>query len=145
MLTPFPLCSSQCVAPTTLSRWGVSAWNDNGTRDVLNSKSLPVQCEEGVKKYPLFFFLPGVLYFSVHNCLMMLSHSRDPQIAYLNRPSEFYSHSSAQKNKGHISVRPYWLAVHQPDSAPWIDEAMNVGFQGGFPGCSECACASVLL
>uniref|UniRef100_A0A8C4EE67 Ndrg family member 3a n=1 Tax=Dicentrarchus labrax TaxID=13489 RepID=A0A8C4EE67_DICLA len=48
--------------------------------------------------------------------------------ASLNRPSGFYSHSSAkEKNNKHIAIRPYWLAVHQPDSAPLMDEVMNVG------------------
>lgn len=48
--------------------------------DVLNSNLLSVQSGVGVKNYPLCYFLfrffvPGVLLFSIQNCLMMQSLS----------------------------------------------------------------------
>lgn len=77
---------------------------------MLNRNSLPVQFRVGVKLYPLFFFillLPGVIFFSIQNCLMMQSLSRETQRAYLNRPA---GHSSAKKNNKKTD------SVHQPDS-----------------------------
>ena len=112
MLTPFPLCSLQCAAPTALSRWGVlrcMCFNHdrkkNSTRDVLNSKYFPVQFRVGLRKY--CFVLPGVLFFSIQICLMMQSLFTETESAYLNRPLDFYSHSSAQRKLNKF-VRPYW-------------------------------------
>lgn len=101
-LTPFPLYSLQCVVPTTLSRWGVSAFSMTEMTVALEIRWTEIHflfSTEWAWKVPsvLFFcvlFLPGVLFFSIHNCLMMQS-----QNAYLNRPSGFYGHSSAKKKK----------------------------------------------
>lgn len=98
---------------------------------MLNRNSLPVQFRAGVKKYPLFFvwvfFFPSVLFFPIHNCLMMRSLSRDVHSAYLNRLPGFHSHSSAKKRQQTHFCQAILTSVHQLDSAPWMDEAMNVG------------------
>lgn len=116
MLTPFPLRSSQCVAPTTLSRWGVSAssmtemkWHSRYAEQKFTSCSVQSRREKIPSVFSVFFFFPGVLFFSIHNCLMMRSLSRDVHSAYLNRLPGFHSHSSAKKDNKHIFVRPYWL------------------------------------
>lgn len=133
-LTPFPLCFLQCVVPTTLSRWGVSAFSMTEMTVALKIRWTEIHflfSTVGVKSTLCFIFcvlfLPGVPFFSIHNCLMMQSLSRDAQNAYLNRPSGFYGHSSAKNKKKKNTNKPHWLAVYQPDSAPWMDEVMNVG------------------
>uniref|UniRef100_A0A7N5ZU44 Protein NDRG3 n=1 Tax=Anabas testudineus TaxID=64144 RepID=A0A7N5ZU44_ANATE len=75
-----------CVAPTTLT-------------------ALEVRCTEShflfrvgvIKKKKNSVFLPGVLFFSTQNCLMMQSLCGKTQSAYLNSPPGFYSHSSTKK------------------------------------------------
>lgn len=91
----------------------------------------------GVKKHPLFsVFLPGVLFFSIQNCLMMQTQS-----AYLNRPSGFYRHSSAETKTAH-----FCQTILTCSAPTRLDELMNVGLLAlAIQMMPVCVCISVTL
>lgn len=129
MLTPFPLCSLQCVVPRTLSRWGVSVSGLTAMTVALETCWTAVHflfSSVGIKN-SVSVFLPGVLFFSIQTYSMMRS-PMVTQIAYLSRPSAFYGRSSAEKEKPqHICLRPYLLDMQRSTAESWIDKLMNVG------------------